>query len=70
MWDLVANPEDWFSHKEAQITCGNTMTLGTKVCLGYLGHMTKMVAMPMYGKNLFKIFFLGTKGPMTLWLEM
>ena len=25
---------------------------GTKVCLPHLGHMTKMAAMPIYGKNL------------------
>ena len=26
------------------------------------GHMTKMAAMPIYGKNTSKIFFLGTTG--------
>ena len=26
------------------------------------GHMTKMAAMPMYGKNTLKIFFPGTTG--------
>ena len=26
------------------------------------GHMTKMAAMPIYGKNPSKIFFLGTGG--------
>ena len=39
---------------------------GTKACLNGPGHMTKMAAMPMYGKNLKKIFFSGTKSPMTL----
>ena len=34
------------------------------------GHMTKMAAMPIYGKNLKKIFFSGTKRPMTLKLGM
>ena len=34
------------------------------------GHMTKMAAMPIYGKNLKKIFFSGTKRPMTLKLYM
>ena len=29
---------------------------GAKVCLGHLGHMTKMAAMPIYGKNPSKIF--------------
>ena len=26
------------------------------------GHMTKMAAMPIYGKNTYKIFFPGTTG--------
>ena len=29
---------------------------GTKVCLWHLGHMTKMAATPIYGKNPSKIF--------------
>ena len=33
----------------------------TKVCLGGIGHMTKMAAMPIYGKNASKIFFSRTK---------
>ena len=32
--------------------------------------MTKLAAMPIYGKNLKKIFFSGTKRPMTLKLGM
>ena len=43
---------------------------GTKICLRGLGHMTKMAAMPVYGKNPSKIFFFRTKGPMILWLGM
>ena len=43
---------------------------GTKVCSNGPGHMTKMAAMPIYGKNLKKIFFSGTKRPMTLKLGM
>ena len=35
---------------------------GTKVCLRHLGHMTKMAAMPIYGKNPLKIFFSRTRG--------
>ena len=31
--------------------------------LGGSGHMTKMAAMPIYGKNPSKIFFSGTAGP-------
>ena len=40
------------------------------VCSDDPGHMTKMAAMPLYGKNLKKIFFSGAKGPMTLKLGM
>ena len=32
---------------------------GMKVCLWGLGHMTKMAAMPIYGKNSSKIFSMG-----------
>ena len=35
----------------------------------YFGHMTKMVAMPLYGKNLLKIFSR-TRRPVTLGLGM
>ena len=40
-----------------------------KVCSNGPGHMTKMAAMPIYGKKL-KIFFSGTKRPMALNLGM
>ena len=43
---------------------------GKKVCLSHQGHIIKMAAMPIYGKNTLKIFFSGIKGPMTLWLSM
>ena len=39
---------------------------GTKDCSNGSGHMTKMAAMAIYSKNLKKIFFSGTKRPMTL----
>ena len=42
---------------------------GTKVCSNVPGHMTKMATMPIYGKNLKKIFS-GTKKLMTLKLGM
>ena len=42
---------------------------GTKVCSNGPGHMTKMAAMAIYGKNLKKIFS-GTNRPMTLNLGM
>ena len=41
-------------------------TGGTKVCSNSPGHMTYMAAMPIYCKNLKKIFFSGTKRLMTL----
>ena len=43
---------------------------GTKIFSNDPGHMTKMAAMPIYGKNHKKIFFSETKGPMTLKLGM
>ena len=43
---------------------------GTKVCSNGPGHMTKRAAIAIYGKNLKKIFFSGTKRPMTLNLGM
>ena len=43
---------------------------GTKVCSNVPGHMTKMAAMPIYGKNLKKIFFSGTERQMALTLGM
>ena len=43
---------------------------GTKVCSNGPGHMTKLATTPIYGKNLKKIFFSGTKRLMTLKLDM
>ena len=43
---------------------------GTKVCIWGLGHMTKMAAMPIYGKNASKIFFSGTARPICMKLCM
>ena len=43
---------------------------GTKVYINYLGHMTKMAAMPMYGKNPSKIFFSRTGEPIFMKLGM
>ena len=36
---------------------------GTIFCSRHLGHMTKMAATPIYGKNPSKIFFSRTGGP-------
>ena len=37
-----------------------------KICTKYFGHMTKMAATPIFGKNLLKIFFSRTRRPVTL----
>ena len=42
---------------------------GKKVYMFGVGHMTKMVAIPIYGKNL-KIFFFRMAGPISLKLSM
>ena len=44
--------------------------MGTKVCSNGPGHMTKMAAMPIYGKNPLKVFFSRTRRGMTLGLGM
>ena len=43
---------------------------GTKFCSRHLGHMTKMAATPIYGKNPSKIFFSRTGGPIFTKLSM
>ena len=43
---------------------------GTKVCSNGFGHMTKMAAMPIYGKNPLKIFSSRTRRLMTSGLGM
>ena len=43
---------------------------GTKVYINGPGHMTKMAAMPIYGKKPLKIFFSRTRSPMILKLGM
>ena len=43
---------------------------GTKVCINGPGHMTKMAAMPIYGKNPSKIFFSRTGRPISTKLGM
>ena len=43
---------------------------GTKVYVNGQGHMTKMAAMPIYGKNLKKIFFSRSRSPVILKLGM
>ena len=41
-----------------------------KVCINGQGHMTKMAAMAINGKNPLKIFFPNTRRPMILKLGM
>ena len=43
---------------------------GKKVCIWGPGHLTKVAAMPIYGKNPSKIFFSGTTGPICMKLGM
>ena len=43
---------------------------GMKFCSRHLGHMTKMAATPIYGKNPSKIFFSRTGGPIFTKLGM
>ena len=43
---------------------------GTKVNINHLGHMTKMAAMPIYGKNHKNIFVSGTGRPISTKLGM
>ena len=43
---------------------------GTKVCSRHLGHMTKMAATPIYGKNPSKFFFSRPGGPISTKLGM
>ena len=46
------------------------MDMGTKVCSNGPGHINKMAATPIYGKNPFKIFFPSTRRLMTIGLGM
>ena len=41
-----------------------------KICSRPTSHMTKMVAIPIYGKKRSKIFSLGTVGPVSTKLGM
>ena len=41
---------------QSQILCGASLGRGTIFCSRHLGHMTKMAATPIYGKNPSKIF--------------
>ena len=45
---------------QSQILCDASLGRGKKFCSQHLGHMTKMAATPIYGKNPSKIFFSRT----------
>ena len=47
---------------EAKFHNGASLGQGTKVCSNGPGHMTKMSAMPIYGKNIKKSSSLKPKG--------
>ena len=47
----------------------NVCLTGTKIHIIGPGHMTKMAAMPIYGKNPLKVFFFRTISQMTLKLN-
>ena len=40
--------------------------VGTNVFMNNLGHITKMVTMPIYGENPSNVFFFGTLGPISM----
>ena len=54
----------------SQILFGASLGRGTVFCSRHLGHMTKMAAMPIIGKNPSKIFFSRTGGPIFTKLGM
>ena len=41
---------------QSQILCGASLGRGNDICSRHLGHMTKMAATPIYGKNPSNIF--------------
>ena len=51
---------------KAKLHVEHPLEKGTKVYINDLGHMTKMAAMPIYGKNHKRIFFSGTGGPISM----
>ena len=55
---------------KAKFYVGPPWVGGTKFCSRHLGHMTKMAATPIYGKNPSKIFFSRTGGPIFTKLGM
>ena len=46
---------------QIQISCEDSYAKLAKIYTKYFGHMTKMAAMPIYGKNPLKVFFSRTR---------
>ena len=55
---------------QSQILCGAPLGRGNESLFAASGHMTKMAATPIYGKNPSKIFFSRTGGPISMKLGM
>ena len=55
---------------QSQILHVSYQVQGNEIYWHDAGHMTKMAAMPIYGKNPSKIFFSGTGGPISMKLGM
>ena len=51
---------------EAKFRIEPPWDIGIKICSNVPGHMAKMASRPIYGKNLKKKSFFGTKKPMIL----
>ena len=58
------------SADQSQIYVERPWVGGTKFCSRHLGHVTKMAATPIYGKNPSKIFFSRTSRPILTKLGM
>ena len=73
---LVRRPQcsDIFSETarliKAKFYVEPTWVGGTEFCSWHVGHMTKVVAMSIYGKNPSKIFYFGIGGPISMKLGM
>ena len=55
---------------EAKFQMESLWVGGIKVCSNGTGHVTKIAAMHLYGKNSLKVFFFETNRPMTFKLSI
>ena len=60
----------WADQSQAKFYVEPPWVGGTIFCSRHLGHVTKMAATPIYGKNPSKIFFSRTGGPIFTKLGM